>query len=144
MEALLKQLVEIDNMYIVNVTNGYYLPTGSFIATDDKGNEYFAYVSIVKKHQNVFDSLIKKEAAFWILGEKRNWGPKWDNEERISIQTISKNKADCQDFKNYLFFKLMTMLNLVKLQQMRHEAINVDNINSKIPFSDEVEILQKI
>ena len=47
METLFEMLIAINKMYIVNVTSGNFLPTGSFIAKDAVGKEYFANQGII-------------------------------------------------------------------------------------------------
>lgn len=145
MEVFLKLLQEIDNMYIVNITSGHFVSTGSFIANDIDGNQYFAHSSIVERYQNMFNSLKENIiTSFWVLVEKQNWGANWENREVKNIKIISEDKEDCRNLKSNFFYNLIIKNCLVDLQKMRLEAINVHNVNKEIPYSKEIEILLKI
>lgn len=143
MEILLKQLQEIDKMNVVKITNGHYVSTGSFIAYDIDGNEYFAHSIFVKSHQNKFNSLSENNSSFWVLVEKQNWGASWENREEISIKTISETKEGCLDFKAYLLYKIILRWKLNDLHRLEYDAIGTQNVNNEIHYSNGIEILQR-
>ena len=144
MELFLEQLQEIDNMYIIKVTRGHFVSTGSCIVYDIDGNEYFANSSIVEKNQNKFDSLKEKKSSFWVLLEKQKWGTKWENKEVVSIRTISETKEDCQNVKSNLLYKMILRWNLNNLHQSEHNAININNDNNEITYSSGIKILERL
>ncbi len=143
MEILIKQLQEIDKMNVVKITSGHFVSTGSFIANDIDGSEYFAHSTIVENHQNKFNSLYENYTSFWVLVEKQNWGANWENREEISIKTISETKEDCLNFKAYLLYKIILRWKLNDLRQQEYDAIGIQNVNNEIPYSNGIEILQR-
>ena len=54
MRIPLINLNEIDDLYIAIINKGHFLSTGSFIAYDTDGVEYFAHKSIVEIYYNKF------------------------------------------------------------------------------------------
>ena len=137
-------LQEIDKMYIVQVTNGRFIRSGSFKAYDINENEYFANSTVVEKNKDKFDALNTQQNSFWILVEKQNWGARWDNIEVSSIITISELIEDCKTLKAYLLYQKIIKYNLYFMQQSRIDAINIHNYNIESPYSNEIEILRKL
>lgn len=143
MEILIKQLQEIDKMNVVKIIGGHFVSTGSFIANDIDGNEYFAHSTIVKSHQNKFNSLNGNNTSFWVLVEKQNWGVNRENREEISVKAISETKEDCLNFKANLLYKIILRWNLNDLHQQEFDAIGTQKVNNEISFSNGIEILQR-
>jgi hypothetical protein len=137
-------LQEIDKMYIVKVTNGCFIRSGSFKAYDINENEYFAHSSVVEKNKDKFDALNTQQNSFWVLVEKQNWGVKWDNREVSGIITISELIEDCKLWKENLFYKKIIKYNLHLMEQSRLDAINIHNFNNESPYSNDIEILRKL
>jgi len=144
MEISLINLKEIDNLFIVNISNGHFVSTGSFIAYDFEGNEYFAHSSIVEKHNNKFIALKENSSSFFVLVEKEIWGGKWDNSENMSIKFISDTKLECENQKNNLFYKKIIRYNLQNMQQSRFDTININVDNNESNYSNEIDILRKL
>lgn len=137
-------LQEIDKMYIVKVTNGKFIKSGSFKAYDINENEYFVHSTIVEKNKDKFDTLNTKQNSFWVLVEKQNWGAKWDNREVSGIITISESIEYCKLLKENLFYKKIIRYNLAVMQNLRFESINIHNFNNESPYTNEIEILQRL
>jgi|688.fasta_scaffold182326_2 hypothetical protein len=144
MKIPLINLEEIDSLFIVSITNGYFVSTGSFIAFDIEGNQYFAHSSFVEKHNDKFVALKGSSSSFFVLVDKEIWGPKWDNRENISIKFISNDKSECENQKDNLFYRKIIKYNLQKMELSSLESINVDTVNIKCPFANEIDILRKL
>lgn len=140
----LMNLKEIDNLFIVNISNGHFVSTGSFIAYDFEGNEYFAHSSIVEKHNSKFIALMENSSSFFVVAEKEIWGGRWDNRENVSIKFISDTKLECDNHKDNLFYKKIIKYNLHLMEQSRLDAINIHNFNNESPYSNDIEILRKL
>jgi hypothetical protein len=140
----LMNLKEIDNLFIVNISNGHFVSTGSFIAYDFEGNEYFAHSSIVEKHNSKFIALMENSSLFFVVAEKEIWGGRWDNRENVSIKFISDTKLECENHKDNLFYKKIIRYNLAVMQNLRIESINIHNFNKESPYTNEIEILQRL
>jgi hypothetical protein len=131
-------------MYVVQVTNGRFIRSGSFKAYDINENEYFAHSSIVEKNKDKFYALNTQQNSFWILVEKQNWGAKWDNKEVSGIITVSDSIDDCKLLKENLFYKKIIRYNLAVIQNLRFESINIHNFNNESSYTHEIEILQRL
>ncbi len=140
----LMNLKEIDNLFIVNISNGHFVSTGSFIAYDFEGNEYFAHSSIVEKHNNKFIALKENSSSFFVLVEKEIWGGKWDNSENISIKFISDTKLECENYKDNLFYLKIIKYNLINMEQSRYNSLDIHTYNIESPYSNEIDILRKL
>lgn len=144
MRIPLINLNEIDDLYIAIINKGHFLSTGSFIAYDTDGVEYFAHKSIVEIYYNKFIALKDSSSSFFVLVKKEMWGSKWDNRENISIKFISNNKSDCENYKDNLFYRKIIKYNLQKMELSCLESINVDTVSIKSPYSNEIDILRKL
>ena len=140
----LMNLKEIDNLLIINIYKGHFVSTGSFIAYDFEGNEYFAHSSIVEKHNNKFIALKENSSSFWVLVEREIWGGKWDNIENTSIKFISDTKLECENHKDNLFYKKIIKYNLINMEQSRLDSIDIHTYNKESPYSNEIDILRKL
>ena len=147
MEKLLERLLEINKMYIVNVTSGCILPTGSFIAKDAQGNEYFANAAIEEIYHELFITLTKEESSLWILVNDEVWGPKHGNREVSKINTISSSKIECQQFKTNKLSKLLLSMKQEEIFELQLDAISNrgtgNNSNNAILYGNIVEKLQE-
>jgi hypothetical protein len=144
MEISLINLKEIDNLFIVYISNGHFVSTGSFIANDFEGNEYFAHSSIVEKHNNKFFALKENTSSFFVLVEKEIWGGKWDNSEKSSIKFISDTKLECENYKDNLFYQKIIKYNLIDMEQSRSNSNDILIYNKESPYSNEIDILRKL
>lgn len=144
MEISLINLKEIDNLFIVYISNGHFVSTGSFIANDFEGNEYFAHSSTVEKHNNKFIALKENSSSFFVLVGKEIWGGKWDNSEKSSIKFISDTKLECENYKNNLFYQKIIKYNLIDMEQSRYNSIDILTYNKESPYSNEIDILRKL
>jgi len=140
----LMNLKEIDNLLIINISNGHFVSTGSFIAYDFEGNEYFAHSSIVEKHNNKFIALKENSSSYWVLVEREIWGGKWDNIENTSIKFISDTKLECENHKDNLFYKKIIKYNLINMEQSRLDSFDIHTYNKESPYSNEIDILRKL
>lgn len=120
MEYLLEELLAINKMYIVNVTSGNFLHTGSFIAKDAEGKEYFANQAIIKICPNIFSALCKGGMSFWILVNDEVWEGKWKGKEVSKINAIYHTEIECKQFKTNKLCKPL----LINESYKTHELIN--------------------
>jgi hypothetical protein len=135
MDTISKKIIEIDNMYIIKVRNGYSNDSGSFIAHDEKGNDFFANKEIVERNPNLFYRLENNQESFWILVEERIWGEKWGNRKVQNIVTFSDIEEECQNFKYELFLQLFVISKLIEFQLLSFESNE---------YNSQIKILQKI
>lgn len=144
MEIPLINLKEIDDLFIVSISNGHFVSTGSFIGYDTNGVEYFAHKSIVEMYNDKFISLKESTSSYFVLVGKEIWGAKWDFSKNNCIKFISDSKHDCEHFKENLFYRKIVKYNLQKMELSKLESINVDTFNNKCPYSNEIDILRKL
>lgn len=137
-------LNEIDDLYIAIIYKGHFVSTGSFIAYDTNGIEYFAHFSFVEKHKEKFIALKECLSSYFVLVEKEIWGANWDHSENNCIKFISDNKSECEYYKDNLFYKKIIKYNLYNMELSRLESINVDTVNIKCPYANEIDILRKL
>lgn len=123
MKQLLNQLQEINNTYIVNVKSGFFLETGSFIAIDNEGKEYFANLEFVKNYSDLFKALKEESTTCWILVNDEVWGPKYGNREVSKINTISLSKVYCKQFKINKLHKYLLNLKIHEIFDLQLDAI---------------------
>ena len=114
-------------MEIIKVTKGHFISTGSFVAYDVNGNEYFANKSIVEMNKNLYDALSQKQ-FFWVLVKEEIWTGKYTGKKMV-INTISETKEGCQQFKINKLSKLL-------LEEKIHEIHELQLIEIKNRFID--------
>lgn len=134
MDKISKKIIEIDKMYIVKVNDGYSNDSGSFIANDENGKDFFANKEIVARNPNLFNRLENNQESIWILVEERIWGEKWGNRVVQNIVTFSQREEDCQNFKFELFLQLFLKTKLFEFQLLSHESNE---------YNCQIKILQK-
>ena len=144
MEMSLMNLKKIDDLFIVNIFKGHFVSTGSFIANDFEGNEYFAHSSMGEKHNNKFIALKENASSFFVLVEKEIWGGKWNNSENVCIKFISDTKLECENFKDNLFYHKIIKHNLINMEQSRLDSIDINTYDKESPYSNEIDILRKL
>lgn len=127
MEVFIELLEEIHNMEIIKVTKGHFVSTGSFVAYDGNGNEYFANKSIVEINKNLYDALSQKQ-FLWVLVKEEIWIGKYPGKKMV-INTISETKEACQHFKINKLCKLL-------LKEKIDEIHEIQLIEIKNRFND--------
>jgi hypothetical protein len=125
MEYFLEQLLEINKMYIVNVTSGVFLPTGSFLAKDAEGKEYFANQAIIKICPHIFNALSTGGISYWILVNDEVWEGKWKGKEVSKINTIYQTEIECQYYKTNKMCKLLLINERYKSDELINETFEV-------------------
>lgn len=147
MEIFFERLREINKMYIVNVTSGNFLPTGSFIAKDADGKEYFANAAIEEIYHDLFISLYNQEMSLWILVNDEFWGQNHGNREVSKINIISNYKIECQQFKTNKLCKLLLNLKKGEVFELQLDAARnphlVGNAENADLYRNIVEILRQ-
>jgi hypothetical protein len=147
MENFLERLLEINKMYIVNVTSGNFLPTGSFIAKDADGKEYFANAAIEEIYHDLFISLSNEERSSWILVNDEVWGSNHGNREVSKINTISESEIECQQFKTNRLCKLLLNLKKREVFELHLDAVRnprlIGNAENAVLYGNIVEILRQ-
>ena len=125
METLFEMLIAINKMYIVNVTSGNFLPTGSFIAKDAVGKEYFANQGIIKICPHIFNALSTGGISYWILVNDEVWEGKWKGKEVSKINTIYQTKIECQQYKTNKLCKLLLLNESDNIQELRMDTLKL-------------------
>jgi hypothetical protein len=123
MEVFIELLEEIHNMEIIKVTKGHFVSTGSFVAYDVNGNEYFANKSIVEMNKNLYDALSQKQ-FLWVLVKEEIWTGKYTGKKMV-INTISETKEGCQQFKINKLCKLLLKEKIHEIHEM--QLIEIQN-----------------
>jgi hypothetical protein len=115
---------EISQSYTVIGVKGKMLPTGSFLAYDEYGHDYFAINSLVESLNNKFHQLvIGKEMHILVL--KEIWtGSKWKNRVVQAIAFISESMDSINKFKQLSEKICETEILIYKLCHERLELVN--------------------
>jgi len=137
MEVFLELLEEIYKMEIIKVTKGHFVSTGSFVAYDESGNEYFANKPIVEINKNLYDSLSHKQ-FLWVLAKEEIWTGKYTGKKMV-INTISETKEGCQQFKINKLSKLLLKekiheIHELQLKDIRNKSKNIEEKIKENPF----------
>ncbi len=143
MTTFSKLLIDIEKKYFSKVNSGYFTNSGSFIANDENGNDFFANKEIVDKKLHLFNQLKNNQESLWILVEEQTWSDKWDNKKVQNILTISNKEEDCKNYKTDLFLQLIVKVKLIEVQTSIHESIQKSALESKDNIN-QIKILQKI
>jgi hypothetical protein len=115
---------EISQSYTVIGVKGKMLPTGSFLAYDEYGQDYFAINSLVESLNNKFQLLIIGKKMH-ILVIKEIWsGPKWNNKVVQAIAFISESMESINKFKQLSEKIYETKILLGKLRLEELELVN--------------------
>jgi len=137
MEVFLELLEEIHKMEIIKVTKGHFVSTGSFVAYDESGNEYFANKPIVEINKNLYDALSHKQ-FLWVLVKEEIWTGKYTGKKMV-INTISETKEGCQQFKINKLSKLLLKekiheIHELQLKDIRNKFKNIEEKIKENPF----------
>lgn len=137
MEIFIELLEEIHNMEIIKVTKGHFVSTGSFVAYDEYGNEYFANKPIVEINKNLYDALSHKQ-FLWVLVKEEIWTGKYTGKKMV-INTISETKEGCQQFKINKLSKLLLAekiddIHKLQLIEIKNRFIDFEKKIKENPF----------
>ncbi len=147
MKELLKQLIDINKMYIVNVTSGDVLPTDSYIAKDVSGKHYFANKAIVNNFSHHFEALSTGRKSFWILVNDDVWSEKWGGKEVSTIYSIYETKIECQQFKTNKLCNLLLNIKSKEILKLQLDAVRNpllgDNTENAVLYGNIIKILKQ-
>ena len=129
---------EISQSYTVIGVKGKMLPTGSFLAYDEYGQDYFAINSLVESLNNKFQLLLIGKKMH-ILAIKEIWsGPKWNNKVVQTIAFISESMESINKFKQLSEKIYETEILLGKLRLEKLELVN--KFHQKLIYQQETNI----
>jgi hypothetical protein len=144
METTVKKILqEIEEMYIVELSGGTIIPTGSFIATGTNGKEYFSNEDYVKRKHDFFNILETKKKNLWALITDEIWDGKWNNRHVSRIVFLSDNRLLCENYKERLVQHLQ-LLREIMIKNEQHIKLIRDSFNEKEFKENEERIIQEV
>jgi mRNA-degrading endonuclease HigB of HigAB toxin-antitoxin module len=129
-----------EKMYINTVVNCKKISTGSILAYDKNGNDYFVINWLVERYNNSYFNNLLKGKPMFILANEEIWsGQKWNNKVVQAIVFISENMESIIKFKKLLeeineteqLISKLSIENMDLIKQFHQELINQRETNIK-------------
>lgn len=142
LEVITELMQKIENMYFDKVIKGEFTNSGSFIAKNEDGKEFFVKKELAIRKSEFIEILVDNIRPLWVLVQDEIWSKKWNDKKVSSIKEISNTKEDCEVYKAKLLNQLQIKIKLIDLQNQILKLLDIplDEANVKNIENLEAEI----
>ncbi len=137
----------IENTYIINLTQAEETSTGSFWAVNESKEEYHISSGLAKENEQLITSLEFQINSCWALAQDSTWrGVDWKGKKVRSIMMMEYEKSKCELFKKKL--KEFWELNFSAMKKSE-ESVNIlknltDLTKSKQLYSESEQLRKMV